>query len=101
MNTGKQNTLNELAKLTNCLKVYILLSLPHGAGAHVCGNTYVRYTTRVRVDPYLRIRMRDVNNMNTPSNPITWIHNVNTAQITHVIMSTALRIDQSDGDRCA
>ena len=42
MNTGKQNTLNELAKLTNCLKVYILLSLPHGAGAHVCGNTYVR-----------------------------------------------------------
>ena len=42
MNTGKQNTLNELAKLTNCLKVYILLSPPHGAGAHVCGNTCVR-----------------------------------------------------------
>ena len=42
MYIGKQNTLNELAKLTNCLKVYILLSLPHGAGAHVCGNTYVR-----------------------------------------------------------
>ena len=49
----------------------------------------------------LRIRMRDVNDMNTPSNPITWIHNGNTAQITHVIMSTAPRIDQSDGDRCA
>lgn len=97
MYIGKQNTLNELAKLTNCLKVYILLSLPHGAGAHVCGNTYVRYTTRVHVDPYLRIRMRDVNDMNTPSNPITWIHNGNTAPDSSFTQSTALRIDPFGG----
>ena len=42
VNIGEQNTLDELAKLTNCLKVYILLSLAHGAGPHMCGNTYVR-----------------------------------------------------------
>ena len=31
------NTLNELAELTNCLKVYILLSLVHGAAEHTVG----------------------------------------------------------------
>ena len=34
---GKQNTLKELAKLTNCLKGCILLSQAHGGGRTCVG----------------------------------------------------------------